>query len=448
MKKRIISLVLAAAMAATAFTACGSSTTKSSEKEPVPESDEELHSYNITACLSEDNSYNQILLDGFVAACDDYFTPEGYALSTQIATPDRSTAAIAASVSLKKPDLIYTIGNDMLLSEAAVTETIPIVAAGVVDFQGALRIANTGSDSWDKTTGRNITGVTSRPSIADQVSLLIEATPDLETVGILFSPEDTDAIYQNEILEKYLDQAGIPWKEYSIPASQTAIIDDEEGSRTVLAPTKFVAPSARQGMDNTVVPLGENLLSGINSPASTRTALQSSNWTGGKAPQAAVIEDVPADEDETTASEQTTDSETEEEEPEITTDDLIQQVCDECSVIYIPFGSILTDQIAVISSVAVKNNVSTVGGDTTLGQSTLVTLFSDPFDLGYSAGKKAASILLNGTDITTMKITAGSTDNLVKLYNRNIASQMDLEFPKSFSEIHDFLREYEYGSNH
>ena len=48
---------------------------------------------------------------------------------------------------------------------------------------------------------------------------MIEATKDLQTVGILFSPEDTDAIYQNEIFEAYLDQAGIPWKEYLIPAA-------------------------------------------------------------------------------------------------------------------------------------------------------------------------------------------------------------------------------------
>lgn len=73
-----------------------------------------------------------------------------------------------------------------------------------------------------------MTGISSKPNLEEQLSLLIEATPDLQSVGLLYNPEDTDGIYQNVLLEKYLDQAGIPWKEYALPSDDIdSSISDE-----------------------------------------------------------------------------------------------------------------------------------------------------------------------------------------------------------------------------
>ncbi len=120
-------------------------------------------------------------------------------------------------------------------------------------------------------------------------------------------------------------------------------------------------------------------------------------------------------------------------------------VCNECSAIYIPYGSMLSDQMDVISSIADAAGVVIVAGDTNIGQSALVTLFYDPYDLGYKAGKKAVRVL-QGEDITRLKIGYGDADNYVKLYNGTIAEAFGKTFPKSFSEISEFLSTYEYGS--
>ncbi|MBQ7148513.1 MAG: hypothetical protein IJR96_07150 [Pseudobutyrivibrio sp.] len=447
MKKRFLSMILAATMALSMI-GCGKKTDEQPKNEVKEESQEDSYCYNITALLSEDNTYNKVLLQGFSDCLQDYLGEEHINITSYSVSEDRTSDMLAAGAVAKSPDLIFTAGKSTLLSAKSKTDIIPIIATGIIDFKGTLRIASLNGKSWDKTTGTNVTGVSSKPSIVDQVSLMIEATNDLQTVGILFSPEDTDAIYQNEIFEAYLDQAGIPWKEYSIPASDTTSVEvSEEQPSTALTPSKHVAFSAKQGMDNDVVALGENTILGLNSTSSTRTALVSSFWTGGKILPKAIeetTEDTEAKE-ETATSNKDKNSDEEEAEPEITLESLITEACSECSAIYIPFGSLLSDQMDIIGNIATDAGVTIVAGDTTIGENALVTLFSDPYAIGYAAGKKAVKVF-NEDDIKTIKIGTIDSDNSVKLYNGRIAEELGMKFPKSFKELTEFLETYEYGS--
>ena len=85
-----------------------------------------------------------------------------------------------------------------------------------MDFQTVLGI---GGSDWDGKTGMNVTGISSLPDMEAVLSLLIEATPDLSTVGLLYTEGDTNALLQNHLLEAYMDEAGIAWKEYALPLS-------------------------------------------------------------------------------------------------------------------------------------------------------------------------------------------------------------------------------------
>jgi len=457
MKNRFISIALAMSMGFTLIS-CGSNSTKETSTETNDESTEDSYCYNISALLSDDNTNNQILLQGFTDCLTDYLGEDHFTITTTSPTEEASTESIAASAVSSNPDMIFTAGNSTLTSAADLTDTIPIIATGIIDFKGTLHIASLNGKSWDKTTGRNITGISSKPSIVDQVSLMIEATDDLQTVGIFFSPEDTDAIYQNEIFESYLDQAGIPWKEYLIPVSsdeeETTSEDEEEKISTALSASKYVAISAKTGMDNQVEILGEGTNPGLNSTSSTRVALVSEFWTGGKTVYSS--DESNSDEEdsdsEDSSSEDSTNKSTsakssdEEESEELTLETSVAEACSECSAIYIPYGSMLTDQMEIIGSIATDNKVTVVAGDTEIGQNSLVTLFMDPYSLGYAAGKKAVRVF-NGEDITAIKIGYGDADDSVKLYNGEIAEEFGMEFPKSFSELTEFLSTYEYGSN-
>lgn len=440
MKKRIISVLLVGLLAV-GLIACQNNSKKEPENVNNEESSEEDFVYNIAACLSEDNDYNKNLLKGFEDCIGDYVGTDHINVTVYTTSEDEASDAVVKKALATKPDMIFTAGKATLTSATTATETVPIIATGIVDFKGTLRITSLDGKSWDKTTGRNVTGVSSKPSIVDQVSLMIESTEDLQTVGILFSPEDTDAIYQNEIFESYLDQAGIPWKEYLIPASDSAIGDSEDQNSTALTPSKYTAYSAKTGIDDTVETLGDSSILGLNSPSSTRVAEQSAFWTGGKTTTGRTL----ADEAEMAEEEEAEESTDEESKEEPTLESRIQEACDECSVIYIPFGSILTDQMDIIGSITTESEVVVVAGDTTIADNALVTLFTDPYSLGYQAGKKAVRVF-NGDDISTIKISNGDSDDDVKLYNGDVAEKFGLEFPKSFSELNDFLSTYEYGS--
>ena len=441
MKKRIISVLLVGLLAV-GLIACQKNSKKEPENVNNEESSEEDFVYNIAACLSEDNDYNRNLLKGFEDCVGDYVGADHIKVTVYTTSEDMASDDVVKKALATSPDMIFTAGKATLTSATTATEAIPIVATGIVDFKGTLRITSLDGKSWDKTTGRNVTGVSSKPSIVDQVSLMIESTKDLQTVGILFSPEDTDAIYQNEIFESYLDQAGIPWKEYLIPASDSAIGGAEDQNSTALTPSKYTAYSAKTGIDDTVITLGDDSILGLNSPSSTRVAEQSAFWTGGKTTAGRTL----ADEAEIAEEEEPEESEESESEEEPTLESRIQEACDECSVIYIPFGSILTDQMDVIGSITTESQVVVVAGDTTIADNALVTLFTDPYSLGYQAGKKAVRVF-NGDDIATIKISNGDSDDDVKLYNGDIAEKYGIEFPKSFSELKDFLSTYEYGSS-
>ena len=189
--------------------------------------------------------------------------------------------------------------------------------------------------------------------------------------------------------------------------------------------------------------LGEDSLLGLNSPSSTRVALVSDFWSGGKKVAKKATDETDSNNEDTDSD---TSSEDEKDTTEITLEDRITEACNECSAIYIPFGSLLTDQMDTIGTIAQESDVVIVAGDSEIGENALVTLFSDPYSYGYAAGKKAVRVF-NGDDISTIKIGYGSSDDSVKLYNGTIAEAFGIEFPKSFSELNEFLSTYEYGSN-
>ena len=82
MKKRFLSLILASSMALS-MVGCGKSNEDASSNEVSEESLGDSYSYNITALLSEDNTYDQVLLQGFSDALEDYMGAEHINITTK-----------------------------------------------------------------------------------------------------------------------------------------------------------------------------------------------------------------------------------------------------------------------------------------------------------------------------------------------------------------------------
>ena len=171
---------------------------------------------NIGVCASDNGEYFNQIIQGFNAGITDYFTDNNVVLNVVSADEGNTTDTICSGFISSNVPLIFALGENALVSAHNQTTTIPIVSCGVMDYERVLNLPQTRQENstWDGLTKMNITGVSSLPNMSDILSMMIEATPDIASVGILFNPDDADSIYQNQILEKYLDQAGIAWKEY------------------------------------------------------------------------------------------------------------------------------------------------------------------------------------------------------------------------------------------
>ncbi len=424
LNKKIISIGMSAALLLS-MSACGSSK-KGTTYEPLTEEDDTV--YKIGICQDEDSDYyNQIAL-GFSDALTDLFGEDHIEVTTTISSSETGADSICASYLNENTNLIFANGKKSLSAAAAATEVTPVVGAGVMDYQTALHLAST-NDGWNKKTGTNVTGISSKPNIAEQLSLLIEATDDLSTVGLLYNPEDTDALYQLAIIEKYLDQAGIAWREYAIPLNDTSsLLTNELTDSSAISPSKIVAGSITQGFDNQAESFDNNdLISGIFSANSAHTAKTSATWPQEESTddESAVSQEAPGE--------------------DASLSDVVTYACSQCSALFIPAESQLTSEIEEITSIANESKTVTVGGDSTLGQYTLVSLYKDPYGMGYAAGKQVYRILVDGDNPGDIKIGSSSAEN-IKFYNGDVAEIFEKEFPKSFHEITEYFESYEIGS--
>ena len=345
----------------------GCTDNKSTEPDNViidPVTGEEIHSYNIAVCLSEDNTRSSAYVAGFKAALNKRFPDDIINYQQFVSGQDSNTPRDIAISASSGYNVVFTCGEEMLDATQQVIKIVPIVACDVYDFQGITGLEMT--TDWDKYTGRNITGVSNIPPYGPQLSIMIEASNQLFTVGLLQAEDDHNADFQNQMFIKKLKEANIKYYLYTLPPKDY----DEESVNLE----------------------GDTVITHVNREA------------------------------------------------------LIKAACQKCDVLYIPGGSSLGSDkeiMQMIRNQSVMTCTPTYGGDTRLAEYTTVTLFSDPYDLGYQAGKKAASIL-KGSSAKDIKISNCSEKYCTKLYNGPIARASFIEFPKSFAELNTFLKDYSF----
>jgi hypothetical protein len=328
--------------------------------------------------------------------------------------------------------------------------------------------------------------------------MMIEATKDVHAVGLLYSPDDTDAIAQNETLESYLTEAGIPWKEYELQSTAVAKSALENATQSgisndVILPNKIVAPNSVAGTYSAPEDLGGADLQGLNDDTSARAPKQSDNWTGSTAASgnATTAEGAlgnssaaeggtagaaggstsaasgsssaagsaatgsAASGSTTTAGSTTTGGSAAaasgtatptEEDITAANTAILQTAASECSSLIIPPNSYLNDQAQLISNIATAAGVTTVAGDTDSGAYAAVTMYLDPYAIGYAAGQQVYRILVGNEAPGDMELESVPGTSVVKLYNPDVCTALGLTLGKSFYSFSDYLAEHPAGS--
>ncbi|MDN5831027.1 MAG: ABC transporter substrate-binding protein, partial [Tetragenococcus halophilus] len=111
------------------------------------------------------------------------------------------------------PDALVGIATPAAQSLANTTEDIPTVLGAVTDPVGANLV-----DDMDE-PGGNLTGVSDKAPVDQQMELTQELLPEAEKVGILYSSTEDNSKYQVAEATKEAEKAGYQVEDYPVPSA-------------------------------------------------------------------------------------------------------------------------------------------------------------------------------------------------------------------------------------
>ena len=113
---------------------------------------------------------------------------------------------------------------------------------------------------------------------------------------------------------------------------------------------------------------------------------------------------------------------------------VVQSAIEYADVIYIPTDNTMAQNTEAINNIALPAGVPIIAGEEGICNGCgVATLSISYYDIGYRAGEMAYDILVNGADITTMKVE--SAPKVTKEYNKDICDQLGVTVPDDYTAI-------------
>ena len=272
MKKKIVSLVLAAAMTLSlcACGATGAETTDgaATETETAAADDSAADanaasgdSYTVGICQLVQHPALDAATKGFKDSLTELLGDK-VSFDEQNAAGDSATCAtIANQFVASNVDLILANATAPLQAAAAATNEIPILGTSVTDYATALEI-----DGWTGKTGVNISGTSDLAPIAEQAAMLNELFPDASNIGILYCSAEPNSQYQAKMMTESLSTYGsYTIKEYTFADSNDiASVATTASSEcdVIYVPTDNTAASNAEVINNVCLPAGVPIIAG------------------------------------------------------------------------------------------------------------------------------------------------------------------------------------------
>lgn len=110
-------------------------------------------------------------------------------------------------------DVLIGIATPSAQGLAAATKDKPVVMGAITDPVGANLVKNL------EKPGGNITGVSDHNPAAQQLELIKKLTPNVKTIGALYSSSEDNSKTQVEEFKKLAEEAGYKVEEYSVPST-------------------------------------------------------------------------------------------------------------------------------------------------------------------------------------------------------------------------------------
>ena len=286
MKKmtKLTAVSMAAVLAAASLTACGSSTapaasteaakaetaaateaaTEAAKEESAAPSDAAASDKKFTVgiCQLVQHSALDAATKGFIDVLKEEYG-DNVVIDEQNAQGDSATCTtIINGFVSNEYDLILANATPALQSAMNATQDIPILGTSVTDYGTALAMDNFDAS---KGTGINISGTSDLAPLDQQEDMIIELVPEVKNVSILYCSAEANSQYQAAQIEKYLEEDGIAYKEFTFSDSndlqsvvQSAVADCD----AMYIPTDNTAASNMTVINNIVQPAGIPIICG------------------------------------------------------------------------------------------------------------------------------------------------------------------------------------------
>ena len=134
-------------------------------------------------------------------------------------------ATMSQKLASGKKDVLIGIATPAAQGLASATKDTPIVMGAITDPLGAKLV-----DSLEK-PGGNITGVSDQNPAQQQLDLIKTLTPDVKTIGILYSSSEDNSKTQVEEFTKLAEKAGYSVRPVAVPST-----NEIASAMTTLAP--------------------------------------------------------------------------------------------------------------------------------------------------------------------------------------------------------------------
>ena len=286
MKKmtKLTAVSMAAVLAAASLTACGSSTTpaagteaakaetaaateaatEAAKEESAAPSDAAASDKKFTVGICQLVQHNALdaATKGFIDVLKEEYG-DNVVIDEQNAQGDSATCTtIINGFVSNEYDLILANATPALQSAMNATQDIPILGTSVTDYGTALAMDNFDAS---KGTGINISGTSDLAPLDQQEDMILELVPEVKNVSILYCSAEANSQYQAAQIEKYLEEDGIAYKEFTFSDSndlqsvvQSAVADCD----AMYIPTDNTAASNMTVINNIVQPAGIPIICG------------------------------------------------------------------------------------------------------------------------------------------------------------------------------------------
>ena len=257
MKKKLLALVLAAAMTLS-LASCGGSKTETpstgsdNSSASSDNSSAEGATYKVGICQLVQHPALDAATQGFIDALNEALPGQVTFENKNASGEANNCGTIVNGFVSEGVDLIMANATAALTAAASATADIPILGTSITAYGVALDL-----DDFDGTVGGNISGTSDLAPLDQQAAMIQELFPDAKTVGLLYCSAEPNSVYQCDVIEGYLTQEGYTVARYAFTdtndvtsVAQTAA----DNSDVIYIPTDNTAASNTEAIANVVLP--------------------------------------------------------------------------------------------------------------------------------------------------------------------------------------------------